>query len=303
MSIRYAADVAATSASAALVYARQSQDSDTSKTQQEAAGRARAEAEEWPIFAVYRDGTSASRHAKTKRTDWPKLLADLNKPEVGVLWLWESSRGDRTLSSWAAMLDRAREHGVKIYVETHGRLYDMANARDWRTLAEDGVDNAYESEKVSMRVLRAAAAHAEQGRPWGRTPFGYRRVYDVTSAGKRVIVAQVPHPDEAKVVRRIYRDIERGVSLRQIAKDVDATGVPTRNGGPWSPIRIRDIALNPTYIGKRVHNPGSKQGDRNGTATLSDAMWDGLASAEQFHNVRSLLTGCRRTNSMSTSPA
>jgi len=128
-----------------LIYSRQSEDNRASITQQDQAGQDRAAEEGWPIFAVYRDGISASRHAQKQRKEWPKLLADLDRPEVGILWLWETSRGDRELESWAGLLNRCRKHHVRIYVETHGRLYDMANARDWRTLAEDGVDNAYES--------------------------------------------------------------------------------------------------------------------------------------------------------------
>jgi site-specific DNA recombinase len=170
-------------------------------------------------------------------------LKDLDRPDVGVLWLWESSRGDRTLTSWAAMLDRCRDHHVRIYVETHGRLYDMANPRDWRTLAEDGVDNAYESDKISLRVSRSMASNAKDGKPHGRVPYGYKRIYELTPSGKRVLVGQVPEPGKAEVVRRIFADIERGVSLRQVALDLNATGVPSVTGAAWTPQRVRDIAL------------------------------------------------------------
>jgi site-specific DNA recombinase len=75
---------------------------------------------------------------------------------VGVLWLWESSRGDRKLSSWAAMLETCREHKVGIYVVTHRRLYDMVNGREWKTLAEDRVDSQAESDKTSEWTRQAA---------------------------------------------------------------------------------------------------------------------------------------------------
>jgi DNA invertase Pin-like site-specific DNA recombinase len=73
---------------AALLYARQSQDSKTSTDQQQAEGLARAEEEGWAVHRVYRDGSSASRHATKVRSAWTELLADLDLPEVGVLSLW-----------------------------------------------------------------------------------------------------------------------------------------------------------------------------------------------------------------------
>src|SRR5262249_23732649 len=144
----------------AVIYARQSQDSQRSTDEQAQAGRNRAELEGWRVFDLYRDGSSASRYATRERQERSRLLQDLERPSVAVLWLWESSRGDRKLASWSALLDKCRERNVRIYVESHGREYDMAKPRDWRTLAEDGVDSAYESEKVSARVKRAMQANA-----------------------------------------------------------------------------------------------------------------------------------------------
>jgi DNA invertase Pin-like site-specific DNA recombinase len=283
----------------ALVYVRQSQDSKASKDQQQAAGLVRAQEEAWAVQDVYRDGSSASRHATKTRADWTRLLADLELPQVGVLWLWESSRGDRTLTSWSALLDRCRERGVRIYVETHERLYNMANPRDWKTLAEDGVDSAYEVDKTALRIRRSVAAKAKEGQVHGRTPYGYRRRYGLDEKGKRVILGQFPDPDEAKVVKGIFDGIQRGQSLRSMAADLNARGVPTVTGTAWTPQRLRDIALAPVYAGKRQHEPGSRSGHvrRNREVHIYDGTWDGIVTVEQFNGVHRLLTDPRRRTS------
>ena len=41
-------------------------------------------------------------------------------------------------------LNACRENHTGIDITMHDRLYDMANGRDWRNLAEDGVDSGYE---------------------------------------------------------------------------------------------------------------------------------------------------------------
>ena len=282
-----------------LIYARQSLGKQESIDQQEEIGRDRAEQENWPVHAVLSDPNSASRYSTTVRKNWERLLADLDRPEVGILWLWESSRGDRELETWAAMLTRCRKHGVKIFIETHERLYDLAKSRDRKTLAEDGVASEYESSLISERVTRAMAKNAKNGKPHGRTPYGYRREYAIDEDGKRVIVGQFPHPEQAKVVRRIFADIERRVSLRSIAADLNARQVPTVTGAQWTPQRVRDVALMATYAGKRVHNPGAKTGNvrRHGLGTLTPGTWPALVSLEQYYAVRRLLTDPQRRTS------
>jgi DNA invertase Pin-like site-specific DNA recombinase len=283
----------------ALIYARQSKDNKSSIAQQEREGRDRAADEGWVIVELFKDGEGASRHSPRQRTEWPKVLVALARPEVDVLWLWESSRGDRKLETWAGMLDRCREHRVRIYVETHERLYDLSNPRDWRTLAEDGVASQSESDMTSVRVRRAVRANAREGKVHGRTPYGYRREYGLNDENKRVLLRQVADPAEAKVVRSIFDGVQRGESLRAIAADLNERKVPTVTGTAWTPQRLRDIALAPVYAGKRQHVPGAKTGHarRADEVHTYDGTWKGIVSIEQFNDVHRLLTDPKRRTS------
>lgn len=282
---------------AAGIYGRQSQKNDRSIDEQLGLGRDRAAAEGWTVHEIYKDGVSASRHATRKRGDWPKLLAAIDAGQVQVLWLWESSRGDRTLSSWALLLESCREHGCLIYVETHGRAYDMARAREWRTLAEDGVDSAYESDKTSERVLRAMTANATAGKVHGRIPFGYRREYTITQAGKRVLVGQVPDEIEAKVVQSIFEGIAAGETLLAITRRLNEQGARTPSGAAWSMTQVRGIALNRAYIGQRVHDPEGRRAGRRKPgpdATFYKAAWPPLVTEDVFWAVHRILTDPKR---------
>ncbi|WP_346040782.1 recombinase family protein [Actinomadura chokoriensis] len=216
---------------------------------------------------------SASRFATKQRDDFARLLADLDAGRLGVLVMWETSRGSRKLGEWAGMLDLCREHGVLIHVTSHGRTYDMRNARDWRTLAEDGVDNAYESEKTSGRLRRDVAASARAGRPHGHVPYGYVRQYDPKTGA---LVAQVPdtEPREsvtgeefspAGIVREIVTRTAGGDPVITITNDLNARGIPSPRNKAWSRYIVKRVATNPVYIGKRSHH-----------GELSDATWSAL---------------------------
>jgi hypothetical protein len=95
----------------------------------------------------------------------------------------------------------------------HDRIYDPANHRDRRSLIDDANDSEYEAAKISDRSRRSAAASGANGTPHGTTPFGYRRVYDVTSGR---LLEQVPHPDEAPIVQEFFRRVLAGESMRSI---------------------------------------------------------------------------------------
>ncbi len=74
----------------------------------------------------------------------------------------------------------------------------------------------------------------------GACPYGYR----VNSDNEYALI-----PEEAQVVRRIYKQRARGHSLRQIVRDLSHQKVPTKRGGKWQPNTIKNILENPFYMG------------------------------------------------------
>jgi len=191
------------------------------------------------ITGTYRDTMSASRFAKGRREDWPRLLADIKAAKYDLVLLWESSRGSRELEDWARFLRLCRDSGTLIHVTTHHRSYDMSIARDWRVLAEDGVDSQYESEKISGRVRRGLAANRDAGMPHSQAPYGYRRVYDERGKLDRN-EAQRAYEPEAAIVRHLITSVAAGVPLSHLERE---TGVKRST--------VRKICLNPAYTGKR----------------------------------------------------
>lgn len=225
--------------------------------------------EGWVVGRVYTDNdVSASRFSRKERPDWDLLLEDLNARRFEVLVFWESSRGDRKPIEWLMLLETCRELGVLIHVTTHDRTYDVRVPRDWKVLAEDGIDNAYESERTSLRVGRDLRANAETGRPHGPVLYGYQRQYGIDDEGHRYLAAQVfdEEPREAVgvdgtvtaytragVVREAARRISGGEDGQAVADDFNRRGIPTpRNGAKgWANRTIRRMLLNPGYVGLR----------------------------------------------------
>lgn len=295
----------------AVIYGRQSQGNDRSISEQLAIGHERADTEGWHVDGVFSDEVSASRHGHKAREGWPKLIERLESGQVHVLWLWEASRGDRRASTWALMLEICQDYNVKIYIETHERLYDPNRARDFKSLMEDGVAAAHESDQTSERVRRETRTMARAGRAHGRIAYGYMRIYeDGYRKGHKVKVflKQVPDPEEAQHVRFIIDAVAAGWSLRSIAADLNRRGIRTRpvppsktrpegspNGNEWTVNTVRQIALNPIYIGKRVHDTTRRPGGRpTAAAVYYKADWDPLVDEETFYTARDILLNEKR---------
>lgn len=241
----------------AASYSRQSRGVRKSIEDQATENRQAAADNGWDLVAEYADGSSASRFARKARDDWARVLTAVDLHSFDVLILWESSRGDRDAASWLGLLATCRERAVGIYVVTHRRLYDMANPREWRTLAEDGVDNAYESEKIRERTVRGQRSAAAAGRPsQGRTPFGYQRHYDPRSG---VLLGQEVDEETAPIVREVFRRVAAGEPVSSIAADLDRRGVPAPGGG-WYRQRVLDLCHNVAYLGLRTYNGQQYEG-------------------------------------------
>jgi site-specific DNA recombinase len=145
------------------------------------------------------------------------------------------------------MLSRARSTGILIHVVSHERTYDPRVPRDWKALADDGLDSAYESEKTSLRVRRTKAAAAMAGRPDGRPPFGHRRVYDSTTGA---LLGQEPDPETAPIVRAIFDRFVAGAPIGAIVRELGVTRAIVSN-----------TLRNPAHIARRKHNGATHPAD------------------------------------------
>jgi DNA invertase Pin-like site-specific DNA recombinase len=244
---------------AAWIYTRRSRVSvdQASIEDQETHGRAALDEHGWHLAGVLSEEVSASRYGKKERGDWAELLRLVEAGEVGVLVLWESNRGDRTLTTWSAFLDLCRDKGTCIYVVSHERLYNPRNHRDWKNLATDGVDNAYFSEQLSVSVTRGKRGAMAKGRPQSPVPYGYAVRYN-PETGRTAGWVMVP--EEAEIVREISRRVRAAEPIGRIVTDLLARGVPgptagtswkdgTPKSGVWLRGTVRGIAANHAYAG------------------------------------------------------
>ncbi|MCX3064182.1 recombinase family protein [Streptomyces beihaiensis] len=264
---------------------------------------------------AYRDVGSASRFAAKKRDDFQRLMRDLHEGTFGaqVLQMWENSRGSRKPREWLDLIDACQAQGIKILITTHRRLYNLDNWRDRHALQEESLKAAAASEETSERVSRTLRRNAEQGRPHGLIPYGYRRTYTkVRNSRGRLVTRpqdQLPEPTEALNVINLFVSLRAAKSFRAISDDWAARGIVSRDGVPFSPPSLSQMARKISYIGKRIRTKTVRDQATGKSRKVPlgevDAAWPVVADFEGspmspeefvtlFHEVQGLLNDPQR---------
>lgn len=103
---------------------------------------------------------------------------------------------------------------------------------------------------VAERLLRGREAGARAGKHQsGPAPYGYVRDYSERAEhGVRLAI----EPDEAEVVRLIFREYLRRKSMKKLIEYLTKMGHRTRRGKQWSRAGVSWVLKNETYLG-RVH--------------------------------------------------
>lgn len=248
------------------VYGRQSHGKQVSVEDQLREGQAVCDREGWDAVR-FTDRVSASRFGTRERGGWAELIADVDAGSLDVVVLWDSSRGDRTPTTWTAFLESCRQHEVEIYVIRDRHLYRLDVPRDWKTLHDSGTDAAYESEIRSVDVKRGVAGAVLAGKAHGPAPWAFTRIYD---RHDRRIFTQVPN-DDAPVARAIIERIARQHPIVHLVAELNEAEVPAPGGGEWTRNGLRNVATNPAYAGLRSHNGKLYPGNWKGV--VPEATW------------------------------
>lgn len=236
----------------AVIYTRVSSDplaTGRSVEQQEAECRQVCERQGWSVVQVFTDNDrSASRYARKDRPAYAQVKQAIADSRADVLVLWEGSRAQRDLRDYLKLRDLCAQQGV-LYCYS-GKVHDLTRTDDRFTTGLDALLAEREADLTRDRVMRAVRANMASGRPYGRTLYGYRRVYD---AQTRQFLEQVPHEEHAPVVREAARRVMAGESCRAIALDFNARGIPAPAGGAWDLTQIKRLVIRPAYAGQKVH--------------------------------------------------
>jgi hypothetical protein len=109
------------------------------------------------------------------------------------------------------------------------------------------------SEDLSLHTTRGIHKRQREGLPFGCVPQGY--AVKRTIVNNQVIAERVIDPEGARTVETIFSMIEAGQMWGPIARELNARGLRTNRGNPWTPPVVRDLAKSRLYLGEQGYPP------------------------------------------------
>lgn len=223
----------------AVAYARYSSagQRDVSIEQQLMDIRAFAKREGYTLVHEYADHARSGFKNTSARTAFQSMIAAAESGTYDTIIAWKVDRFGRNREDSAIYKGKLRRFGVRV-------LYAMEPIPEGSAgvLLEGMLEATAEwySRQLSENVLRGMADNARRCLHNGTHVFGYA----VDAEGRYIL-----HPEEAAVVRDIFRQYRTGYSAAMIARDLNARGLRTWRGNPFCAQGILKIITNERYTG------------------------------------------------------
>lgn len=214
-----------------------------------------------PQYIFHDDGISG--RAAEKRPGFQQMIAAAKDPShpFDAIIVWKFSRFARNQEESIFYKSILRSK-CKVDVIS---VSEPLIAGPFGSLIEriiEWMDEFY-SVRLSEEVKRSMTVNAKKGNLQAIPSFGYK-VEDH---------ALVVVPEEAEIVREIFRRFVGGEAMYALSQSINARGIRTHRGNPFENRTVDYILNNPVYIGKLRWTPTGKtrRDFRNADSIIADA--------------------------------
>lgn len=194
----------------------------------------------WLLVGQYIELESGT--TKEHRPEYLRLLSDMKEDKYDIIVIKSLDRLNRSAKNWYLFVEELMMYDKLLYIYMDQSFYhtdDNLLAGIRAILAEQY------SRELSRKINNAHAYRQKTGTAVLLTnnTYGYRKNPD-----KSVSV----HPEEAEMIRKIYRLAAQGYGSYTISNLLYADGIRNRNGNQLGETTIRRIIKNPLYKGTAV---------------------------------------------------
>lgn len=194
----------------------------------------------WAFAGIYTDDGISGTSTK-HRDGFNQMITDALAGNLDLIVTKSVSRFARNTVDSLTTVRKLKEAGVEIFFEKENIWTLDAKGELLITIMSSLAQE--ESRSISENVTWGQRKRFADGKV--SMPYGSFLGYDKGPDGTPVI-----NPEQAEIVRRIYREFLEGRSIPKIATGLDTDLIPTPRGGKkWSHTTIRSILTNEKYKG------------------------------------------------------
>lgn len=192
-----------------------------------------------PVLDIFAD--YAVSGMKDTRPQYDRMIRQLQQGGADTVVIYDQSRMFRKLTAWFSFREQLERMGARVVSVTQPMIGgDLRDPTNFLTEGSMALFNQIWALQTRQKVIEKMRFMAQNGQHTGGVPaLGYKVV------DGRLEICE----EEARIVRRIFRDYAGGKSYRQIIDELNADGLRTKAGNPFGTNSLHDLLKNEKYIG------------------------------------------------------
>ena len=194
---------------------------------------------QWQFAGIFAD-EGISGTSKTKRTEFLRLIGECECRKIDMVITKSISRFARNTVDCVETVRKLKTLGIAVFFEEENIDTLSAHSELFLTVLSSV---AQEESMTKSKNIKWRYKKDFQNGVYNQAtmPYGY-----MARNGEKFI----PHPEQAEVVKRIYKDYLNGKSTLAIARALTAEKIPTcHNAKSWSVHIVTEILKSERYIG------------------------------------------------------
>ena len=195
---------------------------------------------EWEFAGIFADDGISGTNTK-KREEFNRMIDECMEGNIDLVITKSISRFARNTLDCLKYIRQLKDKNIAVFFEKENINTMDAKGEVLLTIMASLAQQ--ESQSLSQNVKLGLQYRYQQG----KVQVNHNRFmgYTKDEEGNLIIV-----PEEAEIIKRIYREYLEGKSLAGIGRDLEKDGILTAAGKPrWRPETIKKILLNEKYIG------------------------------------------------------
>ncbi|SFO01615.1 recombinase family protein [Proteiniclasticum ruminis] len=196
--------------------------------------------DEWEFAGIFADDGISGTNTK-KREEFNRMIDECMEGNIDLVITKSISRFARNTLDCLKYIRQLKDKNISVFFEKENINTMDAKGEVLLTIMASLAQQ--ESQSLSQNVKLGLQYRYQQG----KVQVNHNRFmgYTKDDEGNLVIV-----PEEAEIIKRIYREYLEGKSLAGIGRHLEKDGILTAAGKPrWRPETIKKILMNEKYIG------------------------------------------------------
>ena len=195
---------------------------------------------EWQLAGIYADDGISGTNTK-KRDEFNRMIEDCIRGKIDMIITKSISRFARNTLDCLQYIRQLKDKYIPVYFEKENINTMDSKGEIMLTIMASLAQQ--ESQSLSQNVKLGIQYRYQQG----EVQVNHNRFLGYTKDDNKKLVIV---PEEAEVIKRIYREYLEGASLMQIGRGLEVDGILTgAKKSKWRPETIKKILQNEKYIG------------------------------------------------------